>query len=279
MAKRLASDDDVEFEQDELLPSSKREPPKDSFPLLLSRAGRERYGELLNFDMGNSCKGYHVIITCKLCYWHPPAGAVSRTRVVVQEDGHYYFQVLLLTKEEGTITSTDHFLSLCEMMANGNNDYKFCPGIDPETYENDYFSKIRKNVCQFECPFKRIDSCNCQLFHKLAKNASIIEKGLECVPCSACKRLISDLNQRIKTAVTSPARVKRQNPSSNCPLKYMSPRSQKKRKDFTQRQRARDKKKLQKYAHTELTLDDEQHDELSQIVEAIDDGEVKNWKK
>ena len=110
------------------------------------------------------------------------------------------------------------------------------------------------------------------MFHKLAKNASIIEEGLECVSCGACKRLVSDLNQRLKTAVSSPDKVKRQQRSSNCPLKYMSPSSQKKRKENTQRERAKDRSRLQKYSHTELTLDDEQHDELSKLIDAIDEN-------
>ena len=120
-------------------------------------------------------------------------------------------------------------------------------------------------------PFKRVDSCNCLLWHKLAKNASIVEKDLESVPCSACKRLLSDLNQRLKTAISSPDKVKRQQPSSHCPLKYMSPSSQKKRKENTQPERAKDRKLLQKYSHIELTLDDEQHDELSKLVDAIEE--------
>ena len=123
----------------------------------------------------------------------PSAGSISRTRIVVHEDGSFYFQVLLRSKEAGTMETVDHFLSVCEMMANVKGEYKFCPGIDPCEYEKKYFSKIRyvvKNLCRFDCPFEG----NCLLFHKLAKNASIIEKGLECVPCSACKRLVSDLN-------------------------------------------------------------------------------------
>lgn len=118
-------------------------------------------------------------------------------------------------------------------------------------------------------PFERVDSCNCLLWHKLAKNASIVEKDLESVPCGACKRLVGDLNQQLKTAITPPNRVKRQQPSSHCPLKYVSPSSQKKRKENTQRERAKDRKLLQKYSHTELTLDDEQQDDLSKLVDAI----------
>ena len=51
----------------------------------------------------------------------------------------------------------------------------------------------------------------------------------------------------------------------------MSPDSQKKRKELTQRDRAKRQKRLQKYAHTEVVLDDEQHEELSQLVNAIDE--------
>lgn len=269
MSKRPGSQ--LENSQD-----AKRVPPPDSFPAILARAGQEKYGELLNFEMGYTpSKGYHVIVGCKVCHWHPPAGSVSRTRTIVYEDGSFFFQVLLRSKEAGTMETVDHFLSVCEMMANVKGEYKFCPGIDPCEYETKYFSKIRydvKNLRRVDSPFKRIDSCNCLLFHKLAKNASITEKGLECVSCGACKRLVSDLNQRLKTAVSSPDKVKRQQPSSNCPLKYMSPSSQKKRKENTQRERAKDRSRLQKYSHTELTLDDEQHDELSKLIDAIDEN-------
>ena len=60
----------------------------------------------------------HVLIRCKVCHWHPPAGSVSQTRIVVYEDGSFYFQVLRHSKEAGTMETIDHFLSVCEMMAN-----------------------------------------------------------------------------------------------------------------------------------------------------------------
>ena len=109
--------------------------------------------------------------------------------------------------------TVDHFVCVCAMMANVKGEYKFCPEIDPCDYETKYITKIRYNVKtlrRVDSPFEKIDSCTCLLFHKLAKNASIIEKGLECVPCSACMRIVSDLNQRLKTTVSSPEKVKRQ---------------------------------------------------------------------
>ena len=88
-----------------------------------------------------------------------------------------------------------------------NADYKFCPEIDVEEYESKYFPKIRYDVKllqRTDSPFQRIDSSSCQLLHKLAKNASIVEKGLECVPCKSCKQLMHTLDRRLKTAVSSP---------------------------------------------------------------------------
>ena len=249
----------------------------EGFPAILASAGKKKYGDQLNFELGYTDQGSHVTVTSKFCHLHPPAGIVSRTRIVVSEDGTFTFQVLLCCKENGKLTTVDEFLNLCERIT--SNEYKFCPGIDPDVYMSKYFSKIRyhiKNVRHSDAPFKRVDSVNCLLWHKLAKNL-MFDKQLESVPCRYCKILTNNLNQRLKTAVTSPMRRKRQRPTSHCPLKFMSPSSQKKRKENTQRDRS---KLLQKYAHTEVSLDDEQHEEISRLVNAIDEqegGDLSNF--
>ena len=94
--------------------------------------------------------------------------------------------------------------------------------------------------------------------------------------CKSCKRLVCDLNQRLKTAVSPDDRVKRQQASSNCPLKYMSPTSQCKRKENSQRERDKHRAQLQKYSHMEVTLDDKQHEELSKLMEAIEEHGEKD---
>ena len=155
------------------------------------------------------------------------------------------------SQQTGTIETVDQFLSLCEM-ANVKGEYKFHPGICPSEYQTRYFSKIRydvKNVRRTKYPFEQIDSSDYLMFHKLAKNASIIEKGLECVPCYACKRLVKDLNQGLQQLCLDLTRS-----NDNSPLKYMFPTSQKKRKDNTQHERAKNLNRLQKFPHTELTL-------------------------
>ena len=222
----------AEYLQEDVLPTSKKATTSatlyttatDSFLARLARAGIEKYLSHLNINTAyTATKGSHLTVTCKLCHWHPPVGAISRTRLVIHEDGSFYFQVLLDMKQCGVMETCEEFLLICEMMANVKGDYKFCPGLDTVVYETNFLSKIRydlKNVRRADHPFKRIDSSNCLLMHKLAKNASIMEKGRDDVPCSACKRLLSDLTQRVKTVlVTSPSvKVKRQQPSSNSSL-------------------------------------------------------------
>ena len=88
------------------------------------------------------------------------------------------------------------------------------------------------------------------------------------VMCSFYKRLETDLNwQRHRTMNESPSKkLKRQAPSSKAKLTYMSPASRAKRKQNVLTERNNDKKKLAKYEKTEVTLSDDQHEEMSAIV-------------
>ena len=89
MAKRSA----IQLEN---MQNAKKMPPPDKFPAILARAGQEKYGDVLNFEVSyTTSKGYHVMVGSKVCHWHPPAGSISRSKIVVHEDGSFYFQVLL----------------------------------------------------------------------------------------------------------------------------------------------------------------------------------------
>ena len=121
-----------------------------------------------------------------------------------------------------------------------------------------YLSVIRydiKSVRKISDVIIRVDSKNCSLWHKLACNVSIFEKDMPAVLCKPCKRLRSDLEQRLKTSTVTPEeKENRVQPSSHYPVKYLSPVSVKKKKQNTQLERSRDKKKLKKYEYTDLTL-------------------------
>lgn len=138
-----------------------------------------------------------------------------------------------------------------------------------------YHEKIRyhpSNVQITAHPFKRVQSSKCTMWYKLPKNASAAETASLSVLCSTCKRLRSELDRSLErcTGYSPRRKVKRQQPSSNYPLKYMSPASVKKRKSNTQQERNKDKRALAKYQHMEITLDDEQNDELVDIMKKVE---------
>ena len=99
-----------------------------------------------------------------------------------------------------------------------------------------------KSCRVWEQPFIRIDSVNCLLWHKLARNATAEERRNKSVLCKSCKRLCCDLeHQRRRSNVSSSKHAARLLPSSNFKLKYLSPQSVSKQKEATLRERSRDK--------------------------------------
>jgi hypothetical protein len=195
---------------------------------------------------------------------------VSTARIVVNDDGEYTFQVLLRTIETGNISSVNGFLSVCEKISKSGN-YKFCPGMNVEVFNDTYASVLRyesKSVRVATEPFSRVDSPSCSMWHRLARNASIFEKDMDDVMCQPCKKMRSHLDQRVRVsqAVTPMKKAARLEPSSRCPLSTLSPASVNKRRENLMIERAQDKKTIRKYEHTEITLDDDQSDEMAEIV-------------
>jgi len=66
-------------------------------------------------------------------------------------------------------------------------------------------------------------------------------------------------------------KIRRQAPSSRAKLTYMSPASQLKRNQNRISERNNDKIKLRKYEKTEVTLADEQHDDMCNVMNKIEE--------
>ena len=243
---------------------------------VLFRRGQERFPDL-SFILDSCSAGNTLSVSRRALHQHSPAGLISRARIVITEDKKYDFQVLLRSKGSGYIDSVEKFIELCSMI-DPTGDYKFCPGIDTELYETRYRPVIRydlKSVTKTSDPIAHIDSAKCMFWHKLARNSSLIERSMDAVLCQACKRLRSDLEQRLKTSskVTVQDKENRVQPSSHFPVKYLSPDSQKEKKRQTQLERKRDKKMLKKYECVEVSLNDEQHDDMCAIIDKISQSE------
>ena len=162
----------------------------------------------------------------------------------------------------GNISSVDGFLSMKRLASQA-----FCPGINVEVFSETYASVLRyesKSVRVATEPFSRVDSPNCSMWHRLAKNASILEKDMDDVMCQPCKKMRSHLDQHVgaSLAVTPTKKAARLEPSSRCPLSALSPA-------YLMTEWAQDKKTIRRYEHTEITLDDDQSDEMAEIVNVI----------
>lgn len=206
----------------------------------------------------------------------PPAGHISVARILLYQiesmEYRYETQILFTTFNSGTIHTAKEFLDICSIISE-KAEYKFCPGLNVDHYYEYFFAIIRYHVesCRvWEYPFKRIDSRNCLLWHKLPRNAPLEDHDKSTVLCRACKRLCSDLeHQRRRSNVSPTKRAKRQLPSSHFKLKYLSPKSVTKRKQATQQERTRDKAKIGK-GDRDIVLEDDQSDEVSQIIQTIE---------
>ena len=178
-----------------------------------------------------------LTITQKHLFSHPPLGLISRIQVTIEYNKYSVF-VLLHLWRMGEVKDTDDAYEICWHISNLSG-YKFCPGINPDYYEEEYHKVLRFHVksvrlCHF--PFSCVESVNCMLWFKPALNLPAAEKAAREVKCPPCKRLVHDLNwQKTKTDAESPARkIKHQDSSSRARLQYMSPLSQQKQKMYAQ---------------------------------------------
>ena len=150
-----------------------------------------------------------------------------------------------------------------------DEDYVRCPGI--KDYEEEYYKYIRFNTKGIRKwnPTNRIDSENCNLWHKM-KKGNYVHLDV----CSNCTSLIKRL-QVIKVRAqkkSTPQKSRSTLPGCKRPMKFMSPASQKKRRT-RQTQQYRDLKKLlKKMRKTDIDLNGEQSEQLVQIGRTIQDN-------
>ncbi|XP_065908252.1 uncharacterized protein [Dysidea avara] len=206
----------------------------------------------------------------------PNAGYISVARVIFYQSSTtlcYDVQVLLTSVQKGTVHNVDEAIMVCRIIS-CEGDHKFCPGLNESEYYDKYFSIIRfhlESVRLWDRPFKRIDSKDCTLWYQLKSNASDMQKSSDEVLCRPCKRLNSYLDhQRRRSDVSLGTCLKRQQPSSRYKLKYLSPASIHKRKAATQKERSNDKAKLSRLSEFDITLENDQSDEVSEVLQTIE---------
>ena len=251
----------------------------------VSNKGRLKYPDLVFIKTVCEKKEALEVVQRSL-YSLPGNNHLSVARILflsAESNGFTYdVQVLFTSIRAGTVKSLADFFAVCDIISRVG-EYKFCPGFDVKRYYDEYHSVIRyhiNGVRKWEKPFSRMDSKSCLLWHQLAKNASKEDKLSFAVMCKNCKRLQYNLDIQKRRSTVSPARrIARQQPSSSFKLKYLSPASVAQRKKATQTERSADKTKLARCAELEVTLDDEQSDELTNIMNKIEEANEDELEK
>ena len=95
-----------------------------------------------------------LVITHRCLAYHPPFGFTSRIQITLR--GYSYVaHVLMIKWESGAVKTMDEAEGLCYKFSS-KAGYKFCPGIDPDYYNTEYYEVIRfhiRSVRQTTAPF------------------------------------------------------------------------------------------------------------------------------
>ena len=108
-------------------------------------------------------------------------------------------------------------------------------------------------------------------------NASAAEKAASEVKCTGCKRLVQLLKlQNARTPAENPGKkLRKQQPFSRARLQHMSSAGRQACKYFAQYKRSNNIQKLARLEENEIILDNEQHEEMSAAVEAVQVEELE----
>ena len=162
-----------------------------------------------------------------------------------------------------------------------DKNYRMCQGISLEEYEKisvNIHINIKNKEVRF-CPFKRIVHSKCPLWFKVARGTKKDEKENHprCSDCKYLTRYIKNMDDR-NSSTSSAELAERLKPSSHFPINKLTPHSQAKRTRQSGRKREELNKKLQKMEEKienyDITLYEEQNQEMEKIVDWISKNQV-----
>ena len=220
------------------------------------------------------------MIVCSTKYMEVAGGGIGPVlpaRMVFSYDGSFSFEVLLKCVTSGSWLSSEPPHTEITTQLNTllpNSKFILCPGI--REYGKEFGESIRfqsKNLRVWTHPHQRHDSNQCLLWHKPSNFQLSVDSPLYGL-CTNCKILYHDL-QAIKKRVLSSSPLHKEKwtePSSNHPLKYLSPASQVKKLARKGVEVRRLQKALSKFDDTSLDVEirGDQGEEIQKLVAAID---------
>ena len=161
-----------------------------------------------------------------------------------------------------------------------SESHVLCPGLLGVVDLQSELGYIPETVRLINGPVTTIHSKRCKIWHIPARNLkskadeSDPRRQRVCGECLISDRYVSKAIQK-KREMESSKRHKRQQPSSNYPMKYLSPKSKTKRYSNARLQRHRLEKHVKKlYKRTKVELPQEQSSELCQLIESIESSDL-----
>lgn len=180
----------------------------------------------------------------------------------------YIFEAHFAPVASGFITCEEHrtrFFELLDSMS-PDSQYHLCPGLPSNIISE--LQIAAKNVRKWRFPFDRVDHVNCLMWFKEEDPSMTGRRSLPL--CPFCLELSHYLSRRIRQKNSeSPSRVsKRLLPSSRCPLKFLTPRSTKKRLQLALEAK-KDSSKAQVLQQYDVNVNEATNEELLTIVSTI----------
>lgn len=160
------------------------------------------------------------------------------------------------------------------------DQHVLCPGLVGVDDIESELGYTPKTVRLINGPVTTVHSKTCKIWHIPAKNVkskrdeSNCRHHRMCGECLIGTRYVSKALQK-KRELGSSKRYERQKPSSNYPVKFLSPKSKSARYANSRLQRHRLEKHVKKlYKRTKVELPQDQSAELCKLVKSIEDSDV-----
>ena len=199
----------------------------------------------------------------------PHAGLIQNPRLGVcfqSDQVQFSWQHYFATYAEGVCNGLSDITMYLDQLLPCSG-YVVCPGV------KEYPPEIRfrtKNLVEWGAPFNQKFSSSCSRWHIPNNSRQAVDScSYNC--CKHCKKLLHDIQQLVHRSeqTTEVQKLARTLPSSNYPLSKLSPASQKKRVTKVIEERKNLVQKLNKLQPFECYINDRQHNELIQLVSAI----------
>lgn len=161
-----------------------------------------------------------------------------------------------------------------------SDKHVLCPGLLGVVDLQSELGYIPETVRLIHGPVTTVHSKRCKIWHIPARNLkskaheSDPRRQRVCGECLISDRYVGKAIQK-KREMESSKRHERKQPSSNYPIKYLSPKSKTSRYSNSRRQRHRLEKHVKKlYKRTKVELPQEQSAELCQLIESIETSDL-----